>query len=265
MKILVIPDVHSRRFWKRPFERYKNRVDKVVFLGDYCDPYEDEGIEYEWEDTLRNLSEIIEVKKKYPDKVILLLGNHDMHYRSVQFEEKSRSTRYDAIHANKLHSMFNGDNRKLFQLAYVVDNADKKVIFTHAGITDFWFEKCDFGIDENLEENLNNLEESAEGIGKLAVIGRERTGFWGAKTGSMIWCDVGEYAAYGGIGGNTFQIFGHTRLIPGAIASKGDFACVDSKTVFVLNDKNKLRRVKDEKVKADKEHGTVQDTENDKP
>ena len=39
MKILVIPDVHGRRFWKRPLERYIKKVDKIVFLGDYFDPY----------------------------------------------------------------------------------------------------------------------------------------------------------------------------------------------------------------------------------
>ena len=41
-KILVIPDVHGRIFWKEPVKKYMDAVDRVVFLGDYLDPYEDE-------------------------------------------------------------------------------------------------------------------------------------------------------------------------------------------------------------------------------
>ena len=40
-KILVVPDVHGGIFWKEPVENYLNQVDRVVFLGDYLDPYWD--------------------------------------------------------------------------------------------------------------------------------------------------------------------------------------------------------------------------------
>ena len=43
MKTLIIGDIHGRRFWKRPVEKYINKVDKIVFLGDYFDAYQDEG------------------------------------------------------------------------------------------------------------------------------------------------------------------------------------------------------------------------------
>ena len=41
-RILVVPDVHGRLFWKEPVKKYINTVDRVVFLGDYLDPYEGE-------------------------------------------------------------------------------------------------------------------------------------------------------------------------------------------------------------------------------
>ena len=41
-KILIIPDVHGRRFWRDAIE--SDDYDKVIFLGDYLDPYPDEGI-----------------------------------------------------------------------------------------------------------------------------------------------------------------------------------------------------------------------------
>ena len=264
MKILVIPDIHSRRFWKVPLEKHFNKVDKIVFLGDYCDPYMDEGIEYEWQDTLSNFNEIVELKRQNPDKVVLLLGNHDMHYRNSQFCKYAKSTRYDGIHSHKLHELFNGDNYKLFQLCYCVENNGRRIIFTHAGITKFWAEMCGVTYDENIQDAINNLEESAEGIGKLAVIGRERTWF-GEKTGSPIWCDLREFVSNETIDANAFQIFGHSRLKTGVCASTKEFACIDSRTAFILSDKYKLKKVKDEKIKANKEHGTVQNTEDDKP
>ena len=41
-KILIIPDVHGRQFWKKAVG--SGDYDKVVFLGDYLDPYPDERI-----------------------------------------------------------------------------------------------------------------------------------------------------------------------------------------------------------------------------
>ena len=41
-RILVVPDVHGRLFWREPVMQYLDVVDRVVFLGDYLDPYEDE-------------------------------------------------------------------------------------------------------------------------------------------------------------------------------------------------------------------------------
>lgn len=35
-KILIIPDLHGRSFWKEPCNNWK---DKIIFLGDYHDPY----------------------------------------------------------------------------------------------------------------------------------------------------------------------------------------------------------------------------------
>ena len=45
-KLLVIPDVHGRTFWKTPVRKYLDHVDRVIFLGDYLDPYKDEAEEH---------------------------------------------------------------------------------------------------------------------------------------------------------------------------------------------------------------------------
>lgn len=36
----IIPDIHSRNFYKPILE---NKNDKIIFLGDYGDPYPHEG------------------------------------------------------------------------------------------------------------------------------------------------------------------------------------------------------------------------------
>ena len=39
-KYLIIPDIHCRKFWRESIN--EDKVDKVIFLGDYLDPYPDE-------------------------------------------------------------------------------------------------------------------------------------------------------------------------------------------------------------------------------
>ena len=54
---MVIPDVHGRYFWKEPVKKYFDTVDRVVFLGDYLDPYEgEEGLA---DDIFENMMEIV--------------------------------------------------------------------------------------------------------------------------------------------------------------------------------------------------------------
>ena len=73
-KMLILPDIHARPFWKDAGERHSDDVSKIVFLGDYLDPYPWEG--FTRKDAIRNFQEIIDFKTENKDKVILLLGNH---------------------------------------------------------------------------------------------------------------------------------------------------------------------------------------------
>ena len=84
-KIAIIPDVHGRKFWRRVVEE---DADKIIFLGDYGDPYGSEEISHK--DALIELEEIIRFQEENPNKVVLLLGNHDAHYLSRSFSPCSR-------------------------------------------------------------------------------------------------------------------------------------------------------------------------------
>lgn len=44
-KVIIIPDVHGRKFWRSALSWVETTP--IVFLGDYLDPYRDEGIDSE--------------------------------------------------------------------------------------------------------------------------------------------------------------------------------------------------------------------------
>lgn len=75
MKIIVNPDVHGRHFWEES-AKLINEMDKIIFLGDYFDPYDFEKISVK--EAIKNFKKILEFKKNNIDKVILLFGNHKL-------------------------------------------------------------------------------------------------------------------------------------------------------------------------------------------
>ncbi len=68
-KILIIPDVHGRTFWESALK--SGDYEKIVFLGDYTDPYEIEGITNS--DALKNFKSIISFKQQNPEISWLIL------------------------------------------------------------------------------------------------------------------------------------------------------------------------------------------------
>ena len=99
--IIIIPDIHGRDFWRWTVTHRKEE-DSVVFLGDYLDPYEDEWIY--WSDAYKGLLDIIELKRANPEKVVLLLGNHDLHYLFPGI----RGSRYNEYQAEKIRRSSSG-------------------------------------------------------------------------------------------------------------------------------------------------------------
>ena len=103
MKVLVIGDIHGRKFWRKTIANNIDKVDKIIFLGDYLDPYPKEIQEtpelmecksFDDVDSLLNLlKDIIYLKKNEPEKYILLTGNHSDSYIWPKFTSASRTWR----------------------------------------------------------------------------------------------------------------------------------------------------------------------------
>ena len=253
-KILVIPDVHGRIFWKEPVKKYMDAVDRVVFLGDYLDPYEDEdGLA---DDIYQNLMEIINLKLDNRGKVVLLKGNHDQHYYSKMYRDLAAGSRMDEQNWDKYHEVF-GDYRSLFQFAHMEIVNGITYVFTHAGLTLYWLHKVNTNMwqlpdnevsvaDENIIGRINQLDYKPMGQEMLSVVGRNRSWF-GEKTGSVLWADIEEHSisdvpnAYGL--NKVFQVFGHTRL-DGERTDMIEFenlAMIDSQKCFLIDENRKER------------------------
>ena len=71
MKILVLPDIHGREFWKGACEDIDS-FDKVIFLGDYFDPYDFEGISVAT--AIENFQEILDVSLQLQKERTVLIA-----------------------------------------------------------------------------------------------------------------------------------------------------------------------------------------------
>ena len=128
MKELHIADVHQGEAWKEHIKKYFDKVDKVIFHGDYFDnrqPVE----KSDYKKQLKIFGEIMDLKKSNPDKVITLFGNHDNNYlyKSIFADEQ-----YLEIHQALI------DNIQYLDIGYKgVDGW----VSSHAGFSKTWVNK----------------------------------------------------------------------------------------------------------------------------
>lgn len=150
-KIVVIGDIHCRDVWKQILVN-EQTFDKVVFMGDYFDTFEETPIK-EWID---NFSNIMNLRYDYPGQIINLIGNHDYHYVEGVYESYSG---YRQKHRLSIENIikFHKDN---LQICHVHDN----FLFSHAGVTKTWyknqkrrFDDYALNLDLTIEQQINTL------------------------------------------------------------------------------------------------------------
>lgn len=128
MKIVFIGDIHGRDVWKKIIE--KEVFDLVIFAGDYVSTHE----EITGEKQIENLKEILTYKEENPNKVILLRGNHDLQHLGYSWAECS------GFFYKVQDWLSFPENKERFlqdtQWVYIYKN----IIFSHAGISNTWFE-----------------------------------------------------------------------------------------------------------------------------
>ena len=262
-RILVVPDVHGETFWRKPVLKYIDQVDRIIFLGDYLDPYKDKFEEYDAEAVFNNMMEIVNLKLENKEKVILLKGNHDFHYSSTRAFLLASASRCDTKNWHRYNKLFI-DYEELFQLAHIEDVKGITYLFSHAGLTTYWINKVNAKIwklndgeisvaDKDIIDKINMLEYDFEGQNMLAIIGKSRS-IKGEKSGSILWADIYEHSipdapkVYGL--NQVYQVFGHTRLEED-IAAFDNLALIDSRQCFIIDEnmKGNIMTIRDYELK----------------
>lgn len=198
MKIGAIGDLHGRHFWKDIVNKNPD-ISNWIFAGDYCDSFTYSNVEI-----LHNLKEVVHFAKSNPDKVTLLIGNHDFQYMYTNF----RCSGYRPEAYYELGKIFH-DNYDIFKVAFSIKN----YLFTHAGVTLKWLEQIGHPYDGDLEDTVNTINQFTEfGKGQhyLWQVSEKRGGFR-YDAGSCIWNDESETIKYGLLP-NVTQVFGHSHV-----------------------------------------------------
>lgn len=196
MKIITVPDLHGHDSWKRiNVEGY----DKVIFLGDYVDSFTGTN-----EDIYMNLINILKLKADHPDKIVLLLGNHDIQY---MYYPEYRCSGFRKAAADDLITLFRV-HAYLFSVAYQYGTW----LWTHAGISIPWYKRHKTVIEQyqgegTLADVLNRLMLANHPM--LHEVGYRRGGF--DEVGGITWADRKEMVIHGSLPGY-HQVVGHTPI-----------------------------------------------------
>jgi len=148
MRIIAIGDTHGRDTWKQIVNKEMD-ADKIVFMGDYFDSKDNINAEIQ----KLNFQEICEIKRLYPDKFILLVGNHDYHYLRTVDEQYSGYQMWQKQDIGALLDM--AINEGIIQMCYI--NGD--FLFSHAGVTKTWCDNngIDVKADIDISHDINEL------------------------------------------------------------------------------------------------------------
>ena len=209
MKLLIIPDVHGRDFWMEPCS-HVDEFNKIIFLGDYHDPYS-------WEvsqDTSRHRlrDSLLPFVQQFPDKVVCLFGNHDGNYLVGDMAD-----RVDYWHKKEIREYMEKMNIKLI-------HQEGKYLFSHSGVLPAWLKANGLTLHD-----LNNLPFDHQALMQVSPY----RGGW-SEAGSCVWGDVREYALKEHIP-DIYQIFGHSQLTEDAVIME-DWADLDCRKAFTLID-----------------------------
>ena len=225
MRYVIIPDVHGRSFWRKAVAEAGEA--QIVFLGDYLDPYPEEGIGRgtAWD----GFMEIVALKRAHPERITLLLGNHDLAY----VQSAIAGARFDRRNARRNRTFFY-ENLALFEMTVSIEASGKNYLLSHAGVLPGWVRAnvrllgdcCDIGtrLNKLLHDNANRFAFMMS----LADVSEARGGT--DSYGSPVWADVSEHATDHYEIKDTYQVFGHTQLVSPLITPY--WACLDCRQAF---------------------------------
>jgi len=212
MRFITVGDLHIKYKALEEAEKQIPNCDKMIFLGDYLDEYKDKDGKPSNNTMFHFLKDVIQLKKDYPEKVILLLGNHDLQYwfygTSTQSYTMCTGYRGNNI-AWKIKNLILSEPgvMNLFQPIFQYKN----YLWSHAGFTNTYFEKYiqpklikGVTFQDNIQRlfNIQDLD--------LFNVSVMRGGFYQRYESGFFWTDKTELI-YDGL--SIFnQIVGHSKV-----------------------------------------------------
>lgn len=198
MKLLVIPDIHTKYEKADRIVQQFNKTHKLIFTGDYFDQFGDtpelNGLVANW---------LKSTMDKYPDWVYLY-GNHDIQYHPhiTQFCSGFSSGKKDAI--NSEMSIDDWKRLKFFHF-------ENGYWFSHAGITEFWFKHP---ITNSI--TVNSVQKEIDDAHVQMILGQNENAIWSASyrrggkfpTGGILWEDFRDIKLIQ----DMHQVVGHTPV-----------------------------------------------------
>lgn len=198
MKQLIFGDIHGRTCWKDILK--KEKPDRVIFLGDYVSTHERNISEQQQIDNLNDILKLKENATRGVDpEVILLRGNHDI-------QHLTHDTSTCAYFPQVGDWMCKNKDRFMKATQWVFEDDD--IVFSHAGISQVWFERCQF---ESIAE-INECEQFM----LFEFTPNKFSDYSGiSSTQPLTWIRPYTLLEYG-IPNKTFVV-GHTSLKPGIV------------------------------------------------
>lgn len=146
-KVVVIGDIHASKIWKDILQQ-ETDCDKVIFLGDYFDTYEEISPQEEAD----NFRQILKYKEDNKDKeIIILLGNHDIHY--LPAIDETYTSGFNPIKKVVLNDILS-NWKDIFKICH----NEGRFTFSHAGISSVFCDKVLEEWNENdVYDKLNQL------------------------------------------------------------------------------------------------------------
>lgn len=111
------------------------KSDKIIFLGDFFDHGEKEYSEQK-----QNFLNVLDFRKQNPDKVVILIGNHDANYILPDLRK------WQPEHAEEIENLII-QNLGLIDFVYL----ERNWLFSHAGFSEVWIQN-QLGYNEISEE-----------------------------------------------------------------------------------------------------------------
>ncbi len=145
MRIISIGDLHGKNHWEKVMNKYD--FDLLIFVGDYFDNLS--GISNKEE--ILNFKNLLKYKEKYPDKVIILIGNHELHYLKGINEKYSG---FQTIHKYDIQDILEEAlSKNYLKACHLEDN----FLFSHAGVTKTWLNNVGYDYEEKIDIFINDL------------------------------------------------------------------------------------------------------------